>query len=533
MPTYCAHCGAEHVSEGGFCAHCGQPIQPGVAAPPTHQPPPPTYDPQMYPQPSPALPRYPPQPVPPKVNPFLGWPVGDYVRDAAALFCLFATLGMPWHIEIDDKASEQWWVVIAVLLSVLSLAVPYVAKARVVPMWGPAHFRLLKLGLNVPFLASVLAAIINELIKVGEPFEGGLGIGIAMGLAGCALAVQPRQADEDPAHLDDRFWSRLGTITAIAAPVVAVLSFVGYLIDDIADQGVLFDEPLGFVALLLLTVVMMLAVMGWPVIGYVGGSPAWRRVFATVAFTVVVIGLFALASDGDGLFFWPPFEKWNGAAGFGGTFVLGAAAGLSVTRAQERRASGTVPPLDGWLRTARAAMKVSAAGSGVAAIALVIGIVNNDEVEASAIVATVMVVLVGAAAGVALVMLSDPGKNRVLVLGLLGAEVVVGFIAMGILNGEEVALGPVRLPDAELVGTGALIFPITGWIVAAWVCLPVLAAYALTVPREVRAAFGPLVQQRPPGYPPQYPPVAPPGHPPPSAPPPQPPPPPPGWTPSQ
>jgi hypothetical protein len=141
---------------------------------------------------------------------------------------------------------------------------------------------------------------------------------------------------------------------------------------------------------------------------------------------------------------------------------------------------------------------------------------------------------------------SDPGRNRVVVLALLGAEVVFGFIAMGIINGEEVALGPVRLPDAELIGATALTFPITGWVVAAWVCLPALAAYALTVPPEVRAALGPLVRQRQPGYPPAYPHAPqgypqqgypPPGHPqayPPAQPPgQQPPPPPPGWTPTQ
>ena len=378
--------------------------------------------------------------------------------------------------------------------------------------------------------------------------EGGLGVGIAMGLAGCALAVQPRQADEEPGHADDQLWNNAARFSAIAAPALGVLAFLGYIVDDVANDGVLFDEVLGFVAVLLVTVVMMLVVVGWPAVGLFGGSPAWRRVFATAAFTVLVVGLFSLASDGDGLFTWPAFEKWKGAAGIGGTFVLGAAAGLSVSRAQERRTSGVLAPLDGWLRTARSAVMVSAAGSGVAALALVVGIVNSDEVEASAIVATLIVVAIGAAAGVAMTMLSDPGRNRVVVLALLGAEVVVGFIAMGIINGEEVALGPVRLPDAELVGATALTFPITGWVVAAWVCLPALAAYALTVPPEVRAAFGPLVQQqRQPGYPPAYPP-APQGYPqqgypqqgyphayPPAQPPGQAPPPPPptGWTPTQ
>ena len=523
MPHFCGHCGAQHDGQGGFCGNCGQPVQaaapppqppayqPPPQQPPVYQPPPPyqpppAYQPQGYPpQPPQGYPPqgyYPPQPAVPKVNPFIGWPIADYVRDGAALFCLFATLGMPWHIEADDKGGEQWWVVISVLLSVASLAVPYVAKARVVPAWGPTHFRLLKLGLNVPFLASVLAALIDELINVGELAEGGFGVGIAMGLAGCALALQPRQADEDPTHADDPLWNNAARFSAVAAPAVGVLAFLGYIVDDVAGDGVLFDEALGFFALFLVTVVMMLVVVGWPAIGMFGGSPAWRRVFATVSFTVLVIGLFALASDGDGLFTWPRFEKWNGAAGIGGTIVLGAAAGLAVSRAQERRTNGVLPQLEGWVRTARSAVMVSAAGTAVAALGLLVGIVNSDEVEASAIVATLMVVVIGAAAGVALSMLADPGRNRLVLLALLGGEVVVGFIAMGIINGEEVALGPVRVPDAALAGATAFTFPITGWVVAAWVCLPVLAAYALTVPKEVRTAFGPLVQQRRPGYPP-------------------------------
>ena len=535
MPYFCGHCGAQHEGQGGFCGHCGQSLQ--EAAPPPQQPPAyqqPPAAPPAYQQPPPAPPGYyPPQQgyyaPQPRVNPFIGWPISDYLRDGAALFCLFATLGMPWHIEAEYKAGEQWWVVISVLLSVLSLAAPYVAKSRLVPAWTSTHFRLLKLGLNVPLLASVLAALIAELISQGKLDEGGLGVGIAMSLAGCALAVQPRQADEDPAHADDPLWTTAARFAAVAAPALGALTFLAYLVDDVIDDGVLFDETLGFFALALVTVVMMLVVVGWPAVGLFSGSPAWRRVFATVAFTVLVVGLFALASDGDGLFTWPPYEKWKGAGGIGGTFLLGAAAGLSVNRALERRANGVLPPLDGWLRTARSALMVSAAGSGVAALALLVGIVNSDEVEASAIVALLMVVGAGAAAGVALTMLSDPARNRVVVLGLLAAEVVVSFIAMGIINGEDVALGPVRLPDAQFVGATALVFPITGWVVAAWVCLPALAAYALTAPREVRAAFGPLVQPKqqaghPPAYPPGYP-QQPPQQ--------QPPPPPSGWTPSQ
>ena len=548
MPNFCGYCGSSNAG-GKFCTSCGRPINdspealgaspaesPQVSetlAPPTVPPPPsppPVAEPTATPVPTtPApLPPAPPPPaqpqgetpfVPqaaplagqpavaylppqaPRVNPFVGWPISDYVRDTVAAFCLFATLGMPWHFELEDKGGQQWWVVISVLLSVGSLAVAYAAKARMAPGWYPTHFRLLKLALNVPLLASVVAAVVNELINIGEPFEGGLGIGIAMALAGCTLALQPRQADEEPDHSDDRMWNAVSQTLAIAAPVVGILAFAAFVIDDVTEDSRLFDEVLGFVAWALVTLVMMLVVVGWPALGYIGGSSAWRRVFATSTFTVVAIGLLALASDGDGLFTWPAFERWKGAAGIGGTLLVGAAAGLSVTRAQQRRTDARVALLDGWLLTAVSALRISAAGAGVAALALLVGVINAEEVEAAAIVSLLTVAVAAVASAIASNLVGHDGRHRANVLGLIGGVLLAGFIAIGVVNGEEVGLGPISLPEGGFMA----MFPVTGWFVAALLCLPVLAAYSLTVPREVRRAFGPLVQPKQSGQPMAYP----------------------------
>jgi hypothetical protein len=228
-------------------------------------------------------------------------------------------------------------------------------------------------------------------------------------------------------------------------------------------------------------------------------------VFITAGFTVLVVGLFSLASDGDGLFLWPPFEKWNGALGIGGTFVLGAAAGLAASRAEERRTSGALPPLDGWLQTARSALLVSTVGSAVTVLLLVVGLVNAEEVEAATVVGLVIVVLVTAAGGVGTALTSDAARHRVRLLGVLAAQVVLGFIAMGILNNDDVFLGPVGLPEFGGFGTAWLSFWITGYVAAAWVTLPALAAYTLVAPREVRTAFGPLIDPHRSAQPPAYP----------------------------
>ena len=82
-----------------------------------------------------GYPGYP--PAQPKVNPFLGVPVGDFIRDGVALVALFSTLAMPW--DLGNDANDRWWVIIAVLISVVSLSVPYVVKSGAIPGWGPAQ----------------------------------------------------------------------------------------------------------------------------------------------------------------------------------------------------------------------------------------------------------------------------------------------------------------------------------------------------------------------------------------------------------
>ncbi len=47
----------------------------------------------------------------PLVNPFLGVPVADFVKDGAAALALLVALGQPWDWSSD--ANDHWWVVIS------------------------------------------------------------------------------------------------------------------------------------------------------------------------------------------------------------------------------------------------------------------------------------------------------------------------------------------------------------------------------------------------------------------------------------
>ncbi|MEO9322693.1 hypothetical protein ABFT23_04330 [Nocardioides sp. C4-1] len=443
------------------------------------------YPPQGHPQQG-----YPPQgyPAQPKVNPFVGWPIYDYVRDAAAAVALFCTFGMPWRLDDqgDNKAGNTWWVIIAILLAVVSLAVPYLAKARVVSSWGPQHYRLVKLGLNAPLVISVLVGVLMELVHLGDDFEGGLGSGIGMALAGVALAVQPRQAEEDPGHADDRLWNKVATVVYASAVGLTALLFVTWLLHGVIDVDSFFDPVLQFLTAVVAFLLVPAALVGYPVYMLLIGSKidAWRRALATVGFSVVVIALFALASDRAGLFFWPDFDKWNGALalGVGGlpggsSLLVGAAAGFAISRSQQRATAGP-DQVGSWTQTVAAALQLSAAGSGLVALAILLMMID-DEVGAGPIIVIVLLLAAAGGAGFGLTLLSDVRKNRMILLGVLAGIAVIGIVALAVNNSDD---------------TGFYVLLNNGYAVAAWLALPGLAAYALTVPPEVRTALGPLVQ---------------------------------------
>lgn len=550
MATYCGSCGAANES-GSFCVACGRPL---AAAPPTQPPapseptriaqprpvppdqpsptaqfpsvpPPAAYPPQQpayppqQPQPPQGYPQqgYPPQgyapqppqqfqqPRQPKVNPFPGWPVSDYVRDAVAAFALFATLGMPWdlndepefsYLDVFNHAGERWWVVIAVILSVLSLAVPYLAKAGAVPGWSAQHYRLTKLALNAPLLLSVVVGLVLELVHIGDDASGGIGSGVAVALGGVVLALQPRAAEEAPGHSDDRLWNKIARVLYVAAPVVTVVLFLLWLLHGVVGDGEselagtldIFDPVTFFLALLVAFLLLPLALVGYPAYQLTFGarSEAWRRVLATVGATVALCSLFALASDHDGLLYWTEVEKWNGYLGGvfpgPGALLLGAAAAASVSRAQQRATAGP-DPVSSWQATIAAALQLSAAGSALLAVATLLLMVD-DNVGGGPITVIVLLLVATGAAGFGLTLVGDLRKNRLVLLGLLAGIAVVGFVVLGVNNADD---------------TGPFTALNTGYAVAAWLALPGLAAYALTVPAAVRSALGPLVSGGPSG----------------------------------
>ncbi len=514
MARFCGFCGAP--SEGGsFCTSCGQRFPDAAAAPepeapeapsddtdrtpPAPQPPParqsispyappparpsaqpvspqPTWQPGT-PVPAPPPAARPSVPRPPVVNPFAGVPVGDYVRDVAAVVCLFATLGKPW--DIDGDGTDHWWVILSALVAVASLAIPYVAASGVVPGLGRDQAQLLKLAANAPVVVCVLAAIVNDLVHATEFLEGGLGPGVALALAGALFAAQPRAADEDLALRDDRRWWAVTCTLAVAAVVVSVAQFAAFVLRDLTGEAFLLDEPAELMSLLVAPLLLVLLVYGWSAREAVTRHFSGVLVFGTAGLTAAGVALLT-GDSGDGVFSaysgLGPIERWDSPVG--GVFALSAAGALALSR-PSLRVARPAHPITGWLHTARLAFGLVAGGAALVAISLLLSLIAADSYPGAAIADAAMWLVVAVVSCVIVALLSGATLNRLSVVSLAAAVPILGIVLVAVgRSGDDftVYLG---------AATTALLFT-----------LPALAICALTIPVQLRRTYGPLLPER-------------------------------------
>ncbi|MEI2713967.1 MAG: hypothetical protein V9G04_11945 [Nocardioides sp.] len=255
----------------------------------------------------------------------LSW--SDFARDAGALFCLFASLAMPW--DLDDDGAGHWWVVLGVLIAALALGVPYVRLLA--PGLQPAAIGLIKAALGLPLAMGILLAVGNELININDLGEGGIGTGVGMAMAGLFLAIQPRQTEDDP--LRGSGWVAAAKIAAVLALVSAagysVLGLWG--IRDVGDY-VGWDY---FAWIILGTLVVTLIVHVPAALSMLSSHPGGPVLMAVLGFTVLGVSLLARGPGSDSfegydLLMVNDVEKWNSLQG--GVLAIGAAAALAVAR---------------------------------------------------------------------------------------------------------------------------------------------------------------------------------------------------------
>lgn len=422
----------------------------------------------------------------PVVNPFLGVPIGDYVRDAAAVVCLFATLGKPW--DVDGDGTDHWWVILSVLVSVASLTVPYLAKSGVVPGLGRDQAQLLKLAANAPVVVCVLAAIVNDLVHATDFLEGGLGAGVALALAGALFAAQPRAADEDVAFRDDRRWWAATSAFIVVAVVIAVAEFVAFVLRDLTGDGFLLDEPAVLMSILVSPLLVVLVLYGGSAREAVARHFQGVLVFATAALTTTAVALLTGDSP-DGLFnvyagigFDGNVEHWDSIVG--GIFALSGAGALALSRPSLRLAP-YAHAVTGWLHTARLAFLLVAVCSFLVPVSYVLGMVAGDSYPGAMIAAAVLWVVIAVLSCLIVSLLSGNTLNRLVVVCIASAVPVVGIVLVAVVRSADLGgdfLTVTLYLDAMAT---ALLFT-----------LPGLAICALTVPRPIRQTYGPLLPER-------------------------------------
>ncbi|WP_265522062.1 hypothetical protein [Oerskovia flava] len=395
-----------------------------------------------------------------KTSPFAGVPVGDYVRDGVAAVLLLVSLALPW--DIAHRSSDKIEVVLVTVLSLLSLTLPYLARTGALPAsWTVHTTRRARLFANAPYVLVALVYLVLDGLNGGTANEWGwVGTGVALGLAGSLLAAQPREAELGPQELDgavSRTWSR------------ALLGLGGLLVVTVLVTFVLFltRDSLGFAGVLyaLVSAVFVLALVGLPLLGVVRRSESGRLVL--VGLGIILVVAFVLGSGDDSL---PRFESLH--EGRFGLVLVPAIAAIAASPAVRRlTASGSA--VEAWTGVAVRSFDLLLVVAGYAAVVAVLALVEGAR-GVGVVLSLVFGLLVAGVALVARRALSrDAVAGRVLALGAAGLSALLGLVLLVVVADQGNGLVAGAAVEHVLIAFG----------------LPLMAAFALTVPPEVRAHF--------------------------------------------
>ncbi len=419
--------------------------------------------------------------------------IGDYTRDGTAAVLLFVSFFLPWSMTVGitrvGSSGLVALIVLPILLSLVSLSLPYVARLGMLgPNWNVGQIRVLRLVANAPLLSAVVGLVVYDVIRgmfrfseSSSIFTGnGVGAGAWFGLAGALLAAQPRAAE---IRIDPRTAPRW---LALVKPLVfvawgssvasALLALIYILVS--ASRYRYYDGPQTFESLIVLFVssAVPIVVVGVAAVGLARRFASWRLTIAALGIALLAAGLLHSISEGTSV---ELFHTVTASPYYGITFLIAAAAITFIPFGVASVGDGTHPGYV-WLAAARNGMLLIAVwsfGVGFSQIAMAatqFGIVPWGD----ALVLAVLAILVAILAVVGVKSLSlrysslDPRPSREVCLG-----VCVGLLVLMI---------------ARLVVQSAMYGEIyySSWIFdLAMAVLVVVVALPLTVSPAVRNLY--------------------------------------------
>lgn len=395
---YCPHCGAPTTGTP-FCGNCGKRIETPTEGSERSA---------GADQATPASPGVGSQTsLLPKPSLFSDITVSDYLRDVVALVLLLISFGMPWNFGGDVTSAV--YVILATLLSIVSLSLPYLSRAGVFPpAFGTDRLRLARLLANVPYVVIVIIAIVLDFVEVSD---GGIGVGAMFGLAGVVLAAQPRTAEHAPS--DSALWR---TATLGIGGVIVVCSTVAVLL-DLVDTG---DASWEATTTLILIIALYLVVGVLPVYGFYNRDSSSRDVMVVVGAAAIVAGFWLMSSSVDGVWpvrvvgpvivFWPALAAAVTAVGMG--------AYVDVPAGAQRWVRDVVRVCE---------LTVIVAAFGIALTAVDLSATDVDRGAKITLIVLYLIVVAAALVGRGAIG-RDPVQGRSVALTVAGVVIVLGIV---------------------------------------------------------------------------------------------------------
>ena len=229
----------------------------------------------------------------PVQNAFASVPVTDYARDGLSALLLLISMFMVWNYGGASRggavAASHIDVILITLLSLLSVTLPYLWRSGVFGTgWDYRRTQLARLLTNAPYGIMAVVYLVLEFVH-----RDGLGPAMAFGLAGAALAAQPRKAElgsrAGDAELDRRWAAALSGFSFVLG-VLTLIQIIERL--TVVPAG---DWSGTLIAVLL--AVANAALLIWAGLGTSQGKRERRLVALGVGATGLGLGLLALIPD--------------------------------------------------------------------------------------------------------------------------------------------------------------------------------------------------------------------------------------------
>lgn len=219
---------------------------------------------------------------------------GDYIRDVLAMTFLLIALGSEWDGGHESAAPDA--LVLVTLLSILSLALPYLSLASVLPhIATPARLEYVRLLANVPYLVVIVVTLVRAYQggSVGAEIGTGrgIGLGVVLGIAGVVLAAQGRGTDPSYGPNGRAFWKATATVLAGGGVVLSLMSGALYVIEFAGEAH------WGEIAVILLDLIFFAGIPVLTVRGLVRGDWVWRDVAIVLGAAGLLAALWAEGAD--------------------------------------------------------------------------------------------------------------------------------------------------------------------------------------------------------------------------------------------